>query len=691
MVLKRRAVFIVIGVLLLVSEQVFAQQAQSPNFQIYGGQITPIVGSNITSPGFSLDAGGNPIGGRSESTSFSARQGAPVGRALVATPAATSGDGGGFALPGGPTYPMVRDVKVESIGISEIDISFETDILAVARLRYGSDEEQRDQTPEEISFSYTHQFRLPLISPNQLYTFTIVVRSVSGGIEEVGPYEFIIDIPVAVSVPNVTRFIAVPEADHIKLSWVLPVFDTFREVRLMRSESGFITDPEQGETIFRGTAAEFIDRNVSAEISYYYTVFVYDVDGQASSGAVTGVRIALLEDQDIPPGRPPRSPVATVREDDEAPAQPDDQEEPRPQETPEELLPDIVPAQPPALPPDVRPVVPEESSALETAWDKVSLFSIVEQSVAKKYVALLDQLNRLPQVVREQLRTVQDSLVDQFGRVRQDVFSRLSPSEYSQVAEITEIDVVPQVTNPEEESPVVKSTVVHLDISAGEIGGHVFAGSEAILYIPGDVFRKPVEVIILTIGTDAYVLQYREKTNVYETKIQMPDIKGNYEMLLQVIYEDHTFEELHRTILIDPYGVVYTKRHKTWSWKRPWQVFFREDQPIANVEVTLFTKTRTDEWVMWPAHLYNQFNPVQTNDMGEFAFVAPPGEYHLTAMRDGYDKHESDAFEVNGRVVNMNIFLTRSDTAWFRYILVGSGIIAFVLWVIFLRNQKNKS
>ena len=205
------------------------------------------------------------------------------------------------------------------------------------------------------------------------------------------------------------------------------------------------------------------------------------------------------------------------------------------------------------------------------------------------------------------------------------------------------------------------------------------------------MFRKPVETITLTLKTEAYVLSYNRDSNQYEATINAPKEKGKYQMIVQIIYTDNTYEELDRTVLVDPYGVVYTKEWGEWSWKKPWKVFTRQESLIKSAEVTLFVLNKTGEWVVWPAHLYNQINPQVTAEDGEFAFKTPPGEYYLQVKSATYRDKTTDSFTVNEEVINKRIALTKIGDI-LQTIIIICGIILIlsiaIYWLFFKEGIK---
>jgi hypothetical protein len=86
----------------------------------------------------------------------------------------------------------------------------------------------------------------------------------------------------------------------------------------VRSNFGFPEYPQNGAVVYQGTGARFVDENILSEYSpVYYTAFVYDLDGNVSSGAVAIAfaqsGVATQDELDIPniPSPPIKVPEAT--------------------------------------------------------------------------------------------------------------------------------------------------------------------------------------------------------------------------------------------------------------------------------------------------------------------------------------------------------------------------------------------
>ena len=85
------------------------------------------------------------------------------------------------------------------------------------------------------------------------------------------------------SPPNVANFTIVPHKDILMLSWDNPGGD-FSFVRVLRKTTGFPVNPTDGEIVVNGNGDSYFDGPLDPGVTYYYTAFSYDVNGNRSDG-----------------------------------------------------------------------------------------------------------------------------------------------------------------------------------------------------------------------------------------------------------------------------------------------------------------------------------------------------------------------------------------------------------------------
>ena len=406
-------------------------------------------------------------------------------------------------------------------------------------------------------------------------------RSVSGGVSKVVSDSIIFDITAPV---NVSSLKAKPKNKKIKLSWSNPKDDDFAGVKINRSQESYALNPNEGEVIYNGSGAFFVDANLENKINYFYTVFSYDQAGNYSSGAITFAIPQSSFDPKIP----------------EIP------------KVPEEVTPEIPPEISPEIPPEIIPLIPLPPQP-----------PIVPIS---------------PFVPEEKIKLSDFSL-----KIKTD--TGIIPLEIS--------DQKPQ-----------------------EIGGiKIIKDAPLAVSIPADKFKKEVKIITASIAdnisSSSYLLKLNEKTKSFETVIPTPLKKGKYNLILTVIYEDGTSDNVSVEILIDTYGYIYEK-------------IKNQELRITNAVVSLFyLNPRTDKYELWPAEKYNQKNPQTTDETGEYFFMVPKGRYYLEVAKENCYSQKTAEFEVIDEIVNINIELEEIPSPWQKFlwliVLAGLGFLVVVV------------
>lgn len=115
---------------------------------------------------------------------------------------------------------------------------------------------------------------------------------------------------------NVARFLAYADGDDVELSWQFPPAEDISHVRIVRSHLGFPEHPHNGAIVYQGQREQIRDVGALRQYSpIYYTAFVYDTDGNVSSGAIVLVYAAATNGDGValPPGV-----GATMRPTDQA-------------------------------------------------------------------------------------------------------------------------------------------------------------------------------------------------------------------------------------------------------------------------------------------------------------------------------------------------------------------------------------
>lgn len=169
---------------------------------------------------------------------------------------------------------------------------------------------------------------------------------------------------------------------------------------------------------------------------------------------------------------------------------------------------------------------------------------------------------------------------------------------------------------------------------------------------------RTVETILYVLS-EQYPLVDEDGDGIYEVILSFGQQDKNKEVTMLVVerYANGEVNVTPITVLIDPYGYVYTRVNT--DPKQP--IVLDTEQRVENARVLLYWQNEaTGSWQKWPSAKYYQENPIFTNKQGEYSFMVPEGNYYLTANRDGYQFYRSEKVLVeNAKPVNLNIFLSQ--------------------------------
>ncbi|MCK4918920.1 MAG: DUF2341 domain-containing protein, partial [Candidatus Pacebacteria bacterium] len=158
-----------------------------------------------------------------------------------------------------------------------------------------------------------------------------------------------------------------------------------------------------------------------------------------------------------------------------------------------------------------------------------------------------------------------------------------------------------------------------------------------------------------------------DKNGIYSTSIEAPKVKGQYEIITIIDYEDETLgsKELRLITVVDPEGYVYRVESDGVKAR------------IPNVNVSIYKlNPETNQYELWKAEDYEQINPQITDDTGEYSFLVPEGTYYLTVQADDYLPYKGDHFNVReGEGIHFNIELQKQENLFEKY---GFSSILFV-------------
>ncbi len=204
---------------------------------------------------------------------------------------ATPGTGGGGKL-GTPTTLAFFDVDVIPDTYSAT-VMWTTNRSVASTFAWGTTTEYTLGVLSEASDSYDHSTFLDSLIPETLYYFAIDADD-----PHTGPQRYVgnfrtLALPDVVPPTNVSDFVAIAQEEKIGLMWENPLDEDFENVRVVRSENFFPLTPYDGIVVYEGRGTDAVDTRVRKGVTYYYSVFAIDENGNASEGSIDSARIAL--------------------------------------------------------------------------------------------------------------------------------------------------------------------------------------------------------------------------------------------------------------------------------------------------------------------------------------------------------------------------------------------------------------
>lgn len=185
---------------------------------------------------------------------------------------------------------VLRDFAI-STGIYSADFKWRTDGLSSYSLRWGKTSDYDEGYIINNTYSELHQTNLTALEANTVYLYELIGYSPYGFSKVLKQGQFKTEeIKKDISPQNVLRLNAEIQNDDVLLTWQLPLSVPIASIRVVSNPFGYPVDINDGAIIYEGLGVEVKDKNVLKNYqSQYYTVFVIDVNGNVSSGAVVKV------------------------------------------------------------------------------------------------------------------------------------------------------------------------------------------------------------------------------------------------------------------------------------------------------------------------------------------------------------------------------------------------------------------
>lgn len=183
---------------------------------------------------------------------------------------------------------VMLDELVIDTGVSTTTFNINTRETSRIEIRWGRSSAYELGYVIEGVYKKEHNFLLTDLEPGAKYQYEVIGYTPHGNSFVLKEGSFVTEIEKAYLLPsNVRFFSAVRDGYDVDLSWEMPLDTEVKYVRVVRSHLGFPEYPADGAITYQGLKTSFVEEDVLNLYSpVYYTAFVYDMNGNVSSGAV---------------------------------------------------------------------------------------------------------------------------------------------------------------------------------------------------------------------------------------------------------------------------------------------------------------------------------------------------------------------------------------------------------------------
>jgi hypothetical protein len=188
---------------------------------------------------------------------------------------------------GGGVWPRLSLLDITT-GVTSAEVRLGTLTPIQFELRYGQTESYNEATVRSEVLRREHTTFVTNLEPQTRYYYELIGIDRFGRERVLSRDSFVTKAAYTIDAPpNVLWFTARAVGSSVSLQWDNPLTDTFSYVQVIRSSYEFPASPTEGFLVYQGTAESFFDNDaLVTETEQFYTIFVYNLDGLYSSGAI---------------------------------------------------------------------------------------------------------------------------------------------------------------------------------------------------------------------------------------------------------------------------------------------------------------------------------------------------------------------------------------------------------------------
>ena len=198
---------------------------------------------------------------------------------------------------GTPTPPPEANLTISNVTVSvrkgTATFLWDTNQLATSQVNYGVTTNYGQSTTLNSTLQTVHIQTASGLLSGYTYNYQVVSANTSGTVKSPN-----LTFRVGGKPPKVTNLSA--SSGSIILNWSNPSFEGFSSVSILRSTSGYVLTYDKAFEIAKTSSNTYRDTDVTAGVTYYYSLFVFDNQENTSDPAtVSFVAPAISADQPV--------------------------------------------------------------------------------------------------------------------------------------------------------------------------------------------------------------------------------------------------------------------------------------------------------------------------------------------------------------------------------------------------------